>query len=91
MWNIQSQKKKEMFFVRDELKNILDYCDYSRLGYVISQFTAISPDILNFGITFPLSTSQRVIECSDIYIPIFVIYVNQIHRTPPSYSPLYSY
>ena len=50
-----------MLFERDDFKNVLDCCVYSRLGNVISKFLELKPDMLNFGIKFTLSTSQRSI------------------------------
>ena len=62
MCNRLSQKREEIVFVRDDYKNALDYCNYSRLCCFISKFTELSPDIIIFGIKSPLFTSQRSIE-----------------------------
>ena len=61
-------------------KNVLYYCDYSRLCNVIYKFPEFSPDMLNNGITSPLYTSQRAIEQRDTHITSFEMYVNQIYR-----------
>ena len=61
VWNRQMRQKEEMFFSRDDYKNVLGYFDYSRICNVTSKFTELSPDMLNFGITFILYRSQRAI------------------------------
>ena len=53
--NKQSQKKEDMFISREDFRNILSYCDYSRLCYVITKFLEIIPELLENGIKFSLS------------------------------------
>ena len=41
--------------------NKCEYFDYSIICNVLSKCPELSPDLLNYGITFPLYTSQRAI------------------------------
>ena len=65
-----------MYFERDGFKNVLDYCDYSRLCNVITKYTDLRPNMLRYGISFSLSASQRAIEWKDANIPYSEVYVN---------------
>ena len=58
VWNSPSQQKEEMLLTRNYFKNVLEYCDYSRLCYVFSKFTELSPNMFSDGITFTLSTNK---------------------------------
>ena len=57
----------------------LSYVDFSRLCYVISQFSEFIPELLKNGITFPLKKIKGDIECIDINIDGLNYYVNQIN------------
>ena len=56
MWNRKIQEKEETLFARDDFKYVLDYGDCSRLCNFISKFPELIPEMLNHGVTSPLST-----------------------------------
>ena len=69
-----------MLFAIYDYKSVLGCYDYSRLCHIVSKFHELFPNVLNYGLTFTISTNQRVIEWRDSYIPGFEMYYNKTHR-----------
>ena len=61
-------KKEQMYIGREDQKNILSYVDFTRLCYVISQFTRLSFGILKEGITFLFHLVQEPVHGEKVFL-----------------------
>ena len=78
LWNKENQKMEPMYNAREEIMNILDYINFSKLFHAIKYFPELNNFWGNEDITFPLSPSPRAIEWQKQYLHEFDSCVDKI-------------